>query len=236
MKKLIISLICLLCLASVYAQDDLSQSKRKSDSSELKTVFGRGKHSCKVPLGYFVEISGAYTMVGSNNAFMPGISAGLILNHHWTIGLTGSLLGMPRGFLYDSIYRDTVGRPLKGAYLKGGYGGLLLEYTLLPKSVVHVSFPLMIGMGYMFFRSNDSYNYSHNNNNNWNNNWNNYKVADTYCFVIEPGVRAEFNLVKILRMGVTVSYRYAPGFSLAGISASTLNQFNAKLSFRFGKF
>ncbi|MEI6888265.1 MAG: hypothetical protein ACOYM0_13180 [Bacteroidales bacterium] len=234
MKKIILVSIGLLCLVSVYAQNDLSQPQKKSDSSGFNTVFGGNKHRCKVPLGYFVEISGAYTMVGSNNAFMPGLSAGIILNHHWTIGLTGSMLGMPRGFHYDSIYLDTLGRPMKGAYLKGGYGGLLLEYTLLPKSVVHVSFPLMIGMGYMFFRSTDSYNSNHNNN--WNNNWNNYVVANTYCFVIEPGVRAEFNLVKILRMGVTVSYRYAPGFSLSGISASTLNQFNAKLSFRFGKF
>jgi hypothetical protein len=40
----------------------------------------------------------------------------------------------------------------------------------------------------------------------------------------------------MFRMGITLSYRYSPNFSLQGISKYELNQFNAKLSFRIGKF
>lgn len=239
MKKHVLFLLAALTCSAIFAQTEPSQPTDKNQQQEFKTVFGSGKHSCKIPLGYFVELNAAFTMVGSYNVFMPGISGGVILNHKWTIGLTGSLIGLPHGLKYDSIYYDTVGRPKKPAYLWGGYGGVLLEYTLFPKSAVHVSFPLMIGMGYMCYRNTDSYNHNHNTNNN-NQNWNydrsNHLIADTYCFVIEPGVRLEFNLVKMLRMGVTVSYRYAPGFSLTGLSSSELNQFNAKLSFRLGKF
>jgi len=39
----------------------------------------------------------------------------------------------------------------------------------------------------------------------------------------------------MFRMGITLSYRYSPNFSLQGISAGELNQFNAKLSFRLGE-
>ncbi|MCX6287534.1 MAG: hypothetical protein NTY96_10505 [Bacteroidetes bacterium] len=234
MKKTIISLFCLMLFVSVHAQDDLTQQKGKNESSDFKTVFGKHKPGSKIPLGYFLEFNAAYTMFGSRSVFLPGISAGVILNHHWTIGLSGNMLGNPHGLHYDSIYYDTVGQPMKGATLHGGYGGLLLEYTLLPKSAVHVSFPLLIGMGYMFFRNPDKY--THNKNHNWNSDGQNHKIADTYCFVIEPGVRAEFNLVKILRMGITLSYRYSPNFDLVGISKTELNQFNAKLSFRLGKF
>jgi len=172
-------------------------------------------------------------MFGSHNVFLPGICGGVILDHHWTIGFSGSLLGNPHGLHYDSIYYDTVGKPKKGAYLHGGYGGLLLEYTLLPNSVVHVSFPLMIGMGYMVLMSENHYEH---NSTNWDEDDHNYKVADTYCFVIEPGIRAEFNLVRMFRMGITLSYRYSPNFNMEGISKYELNQFNAKLSFRMGKF
>jgi len=234
MKKILISILCLLLLVPAYAQVDLSQPKSKSDPSEFKTFFGTGQHKAKIPLGCFFEINATYTMLGSNNAFLPGISAGVILNHHWTIGLSGCMLGNPNGLHYDSIYTDTIGHPKKGAYLHGGYGGLLLEYTLMPNSVVHVSFPLMIDLGYMCLRNPGHY--THSNNPNWDEDDHIQTIADTYCFIIEPGIRAEFNLVRMFRMGITLSYRYSPNFSLQGISAGELNQFNAKLSFRLGKF
>ncbi len=237
MKKILTSIYCILLLVPVYAQSDLSQPKSKSDQTEFKTVFSIGKNKAKIPLGYFFEINAAYTMFGSNSVFLPGISAGIILNHHWTIGMSGSMLGNPKGLHYDSIYSDTVGRPKKGAYMHGGYGGLLLEYTLLPNSVVHISFPLMIDLGYMCFRNPGHYSQSNNPNNpNWDEDHHNQSIADTYCFIIEPGVRAEFNLVRMFRMGITISYRYSPNFSLQGVSSNELNQFNAKLSFRLGKF
>ncbi len=234
MKKTISSLVLLLLFISAYAQDDLSQQKNKNESSDFKTVFGKQKPGHKIPIGYFLEINAAYTMVGPNSVFLPGLSAGVILDHHWTLGLSASFLGNPHGLKYDSIFTDTVGQPKKPANLYGGYGGLLLEYTLLPKSAVHVSFPLLIGIGYMCFMTPGHYKYD--NNHNWNYDNQNHKVSDTFCFIIEPGVRAEFNLVKMLRMGITLSYRYSPNFDLTGTSKTELNQFNAKLSFRLGKF
>jgi hypothetical protein len=233
MKKTAVILAFLLAFASGYAQD-LSQSKEKSSEPEFKTVFGKKKHEGKLPVGYFFEFNAAYSMFGSTSVFLPGVSTGVILNHNWSIGLSGSLLGNPHGIKYDSIYLDTVGKPKKPAYMRGGYGGILIEYTLMPKSAVHFSFPLLIGMGYFCMRAQDKMMNQHDYQYDYN--YDNYTVADNYCFVIEPGIRAEFNLVKVLRMGITLSYRYSPNFDLYGTSSSTINQFNAKLAFRLGKF
>jgi hypothetical protein len=55
-------------------------------------------------------------------------------------------------------------------------------------------------------------------------------------FVVEPGVRIECNVVKSLRIGLGISYRYTPYLKLLNTSPGLINQFTAKLSLRFGKF
>jgi hypothetical protein len=37
-------------------------------------------------------------------------------------------------------------------------------------------------------------------------------------------------------MGLGISYRYAPGFHFHHASSDLINQFNIKLTMRFGKF
>jgi len=69
------------------------------------------------------------------------MSVGMIINHNFTIGLSGRCWANREGMYYANV-TDTA-----GAYLEGGYGGLLLEYTLFPKSIIHVTFPVLIGRG-----------------------------------------------------------------------------------------
>jgi len=54
--------------------------------------------------------------------------------------------------------------------------------------------------------------------------------------VVQPGVRVEFNIVKFFRIGVGVSYRYMPDLELVNTSRNVVNQFNANVSLKFGKF
>ena len=46
----------------------------------------------------------------------------------------------------------------------------------------------------------------------------------------------EVNVTNMFRMGLGVSYRYAPDLDLKHVSDNLINQFNATLSLRFGKF
>jgi len=230
MKKLTLFFLSLILAGSLLAQETKIQEK-KTENSEFKTVFGKGNHS-RIPIGFFIDLNAAYTVFNGKNAFLPGLSAGLMLNHHWTIGLTGNFIGNPWGMYYNNIYYDSLNYSMHDAKLSGGFGGALFEYTLLPKSAFHVSFPLVVGAGYLKYTSSDYYN--------WNSShtyfWNSHIVASSWFFYVEPGVRAEFNVVKKLRIGLTISYRYSPNLELPNTPTDLINQFTARLNLRFGKF
>jgi hypothetical protein len=234
MKKITILLICWVSTLAVFSQDTLP-STTSIGTSEIHTIFGHCKGTCKIPLGFFIEMNGGYSMFGSKSVFLPGMSMGMILNHHWAIGITGSFIGDPNGLHYNNIYYDSTASKMRGAYLEGGYGGLLLEYILLPNSRVHIAFPLMIGFGSMDYTRSYHHNDSIFANNSHNELRHDYISRDQF-FVIEPGVRLEFNMIKHLRIGLGISYRYSPDFDLKNTSPDLLNQFTARLSFRLGKF
>jgi hypothetical protein len=231
MKKILSVIVMLAVSVTLFAQESNPGEKKSPGDKEMNTIFGHKDHPVRINLGYFLELNGAYTQFDGRNAFLPGGSMGIILNHHWTVGMSGSMV-MPHNLFFDDIYYDETLKSWQGANLGGGFGGGLFEYTLLPKSVVHVAFPLIIGGGYMAYYTKDNAN----DGNDWNHHWNYHTVASDYFFYIEPGVRAEFNVVKMLRLGIGVSYRYCPGFSLPNTSENMLNQFNAKLTLRIGKF
>jgi hypothetical protein len=174
------------------------------------------------------------TQFGHKSVFLPGISMGVILNHHWTIGMTGSFIGNPSRVQFHHQHSDSNGTITSSrAKLSGGYGGLLLEYTLLPNSKVHVSFPLMIGCGYLT-DSRQKY-YADSTDSHQARTHHKFSGGDHF-FVIEPGVKLEFNVVKSLRIGLGLGYNYAPDLDLKNASPNLINQFTGKLSFRFGKF
>ncbi|MEI6899737.1 MAG: hypothetical protein WCL00_07665 [Bacteroidota bacterium] len=232
MKKILFLFAFVILTFSLFSQTEDKSAGKSSDDQQINTLFGKGHCKIKIPVGYFIELNAAYTRFGSDDVFLPGMSAGIILNHHWTIGMTGQMV-VNSGYLsYPGYYYNVTDQMWESAYLHGGYGGGLLEYTLMPNSIVHVSFPLMIGGGYMGYYDSNS--------NNWNTNngkpMHHSAITENYFFVVEPGVRAEFNIIKHLRLGVGVSYRYVPNFNLEKQPTSYLNQFTGKLSLRFGKF
>jgi hypothetical protein len=233
MKTKLIIIICLVCSFSAFAQDHKATSDSSSSSYKINTVFGCNHGGCKIPLGYFIEADAGYTRFGHHNVMLPGISMGLILDHHWSIGMTGSFIGNPQGLHFHHTYTDSTGQEEKKSRdLRGGYGGALFEYTLFPQSRIHVSFPLMVGCGYLYW---SKVHYEDNNGTITNSCSHHYNCGDHF-FVIEPGVKMEVNLAKAFRLGLGVSYRYAPDLDLKHAPDDLINQFTAKLSLRFGKF
>jgi hypothetical protein len=232
MKKIIFILLALAMVSTVFSQETQTTDKKSSDDLQMKTLFGNKEHRQNISLGYFVEMNAGYTQFGTKDVFLPGLDFGMILNHNWSIGLSGSFVANTNYLYFPGIYYDAYSKQMLEARLGGGYGGLLVEYTLLPRSVVHVSFPLIIGGGYLaYYNENFSYTsgypYNH---------YNHQSVDDDYFFVIEPGIKAEFNIIKKLRLGVGVSYRYTPDLDLVNTSPALINQFTGRLSLRFGKF
>jgi hypothetical protein len=228
MKKVMIMMFCWTSTLLVFAQDTQT-TPASSGTNEIHTLFNKGSGKCKIPLGYFIELNGGYTHFGHKSEFLPGMSMGLILNHHWTIGLTGSFVGNSNGAQFQRGHQDTTRMSKHGSGLNGGYGGLLVEYTLFPQSKVHVSFPLTIGTGSIYHSRNGHLSDSTDSQKKW------YHHGEQFL-VIEPGVRLEVNVIKKLRIGLGISYRYSPERDHLITSPDMLNQLTGKLSLRFGKF
>jgi len=218
MKRLSLFFALLFAALFVNAQQEPAQS-----GNDLNTVFGQGGHT---QIGWFIGLDQAYTQFDKRDVWMGGLNFGMIVNHNFSIGLSGKGWCNREGLYYSDV-TDTA-----GAYLEGGYGGLLLEYTLFPKSAVHVTFPLVIGAGGASYVTDYDY---HEGNHNANDDW--YKTLDTDpFFVIEPGIRAEVNIFKFMRLDAGVSYRYTSGLELINTPDNLMNNFTASVGLKFGKF
>ena len=214
------TLISVLLIMSIFAT---AQDNSTADNDQIGTIFGKNKEA---KLGWFVGIDNGYTQFGSRNVYMSGLNAGLIINHNFSIGFSGS--GWTnRNSMYYSHITDTT-----GAYLEGGFGRFMFEYTLFPKSAVHLTFPLMIGGGAASYINDMDY---------WEwdeNEWDTYhKNLDTDVFFsLEPGIRAEINVFKFMRFNAGFSYRFVSGLEMINTPSDMMNNFTATAGLKFGKF
>jgi hypothetical protein len=205
MKKSIITMMCLLNGVIAMAQT----------TTEMKTLF-------KAPsnLGWYVASDFAYSQLDGKDAYLGGFSGGMVINHKISVGIGGYWLANSDDFLYPiKVDGYTLG-------LNGGYGGLKLEYRLKPSSLLHISFPMLIGGGGFEYGDLDGHDGFDNEDR--------YDYLDDGFFVVEPGVALGINIVKLMRLDVGVTYRYAPG-----IDFPTFNNFNGvtgNFSLKFGKF
>jgi hypothetical protein len=218
MKQITITLAILFVTLLANAQDQTTNS-----SGEIGTLFGRNKVSKP---GWFIGLDNGYTKFGSRDIHMSGITVALIANHNFTIGISGS--GWTnRNSTYYAYVTDTC-----GAYLEGGFGKLLLEFTPNPKSPVHFTFPVFLGVGGASYVTDKEW-YE------WDGcEWDtHHKVIDADAFfTFEPGVRLEVNVFRFMRLNAGVSYRFVNGLELIHTSASMMNNYSATFGVKFGRF
>ncbi len=216
--------LVLVISTSVMAQD--------STKSSIRTVFGGKKVNTKIhylgvylaPEYQFGQLGGAFTSLG-------GASFMLQFNKKLAVGFTG----------YGSFRNEQ-----NNSNINGSFAGLKVEYTVKPDAAIHVSFPLMVGVGgrgFHFgefgehhdgFRGNrdggvlpdgtPDPNATPIDNRNFRN--------DVYQ-VIQPGVVAEANLARFAKLFVGANYRFA--FSSAGYS-SDYQGFSANVGLKLGIF
>ena len=208
----------------------------QEDSGEMKTLFKKSSGK-KISNGGYGSFSVGYSQVDGTDALQLGGRVAWIANHRFALGLAGY------GF-FNSIQKNysDVDDPSK-YFLTGGYGGLFFEPILMPNKPVHVSFPVIIGVGGVTAVESQNWTSNYNNNHQVN-----YYDADAYL-VIEPGVDIEFNIVKFFRVALGASYRYTNGINLRykylddnydqqiiRIDKNALNSFTFNIGFKFGWF
>lgn len=151
-------------------------------------------------IGLYIAPEYQFGQINSKMTSLGGFSAMAIFNEKFSIGIT----------MNHTLVRDLQPINIAGTntplYLRANYGGLKMEYTVNPHGLVHISFPLTIGMGNVSYDSNNA-----------------LRVKDTnqrigmmnqprngnQFMVIQPGIQLETNVMKVAKFYIGANYRFA---------------------------
>jgi hypothetical protein len=217
MKRPGLVIFLLSILVCVNAQEELLIKK---DSK--KSIFE--KIGISKP-GLFFRFEEAYTQMNNQDLWMGGGSAGWAINNKINIGVSGRGWNIRERMLNPDVVDTT------GAYMEGGYGGLLLEYNVSPESLVRVTFSLLAGPGGAAYLVNKK-----KTNEEVTGAKMSVKVLESdIFFAIEPGGHIQLNIFKFMRLNVGISYRYVGNLQLMNTSGNLMNNFTTTLGLEFGK-
>jgi len=212
MKNKIFTAIIIFCIAAgVNAQENNDQKGKKD---EIKTLLGKD-----ISHGGYLGATFMYTSIDKQDAFNIGGRMGWIMNHSFAMGLAGY------GFFND-IYSVDNNNPATMTNMAGGYGGFYIEPIIAPKFPVHVSLPVLFGIGGVAVNKRI---YT-------NNYWEYYTVDDDVILVVEPGFEIEMNMMQNFRIALVATYRLTNDVQLQGKSKKVLDGLNTGITFKFGKF
>ena len=213
MKKQVIlsALLILICLAAFSQDPEFEYYKNK----EIKTLLGRNRSG-----GGYGAFTAGYSVIDDKHAVLFGGRFGWIASHSIGVGIGAT------GFINEFHYEPSLDREV---FLAGGYGGLYIEGILLPRSPIHLSFPVLFGAGGISYVSKES-------------DMNNNLIEDSEAFLmIEPAVELELNLTRFFRFAIGASYRFPTSFDVGLSGTPTTNAESIKgmsymVTFKFGKF
>lgn len=211
MKKLALLLALVTVVTFAIAQDNYN-------NDEIQTIFSKRKSN-----GGYGAFSLGYTQIDGKDAFISGGRGAFIFDHSFALGAGG--FGFMNNLDYDPYPND---RNTEYS-LAGGYGGVFIEPIIAGRMPVHVSIPVLIGMGGIGIVEHDY----------WGWDWYTHSGAEfdyDLFFVLEPAVELEFNLARFFRTAAYVSYRYTSKIDLYETPEDVLRGLNFGLTFKFGKF
>lgn len=189
-------------------------SHRNSD--DIQTLAGKDSHH-----GGFGAISFKASEFNDKDIIMTGFRGGWIISRAMAIGFEG--YGIIPTAEYDNI---DIGSSLSSRAV-GGYGGMFLEPIILSNKVVHVTFPVSGGAGWLGYIVDWEQNYNYNSND---------LIDDDIFWYVEPGAALELNVARNFRINTGVSYRFTKDLDLVNTSASAFDGWNYFLTLKFGRF
>jgi hypothetical protein len=156
-----------------------------------------------------------------NDGILFGGQGGWIVNHQFVLG--GGGYGLTNNIEVKDVNLELDGGyEVKDMYLTFGYGGVLLEYIMNSRKLIHLNFFSLIGAGGVGFRD---------------------KVVEQpnpgevdAFFVVEPGVNLMLNVTRNFRIGIGATYLKVSGVSMQEISDDDLTSPTFQLNLKFGSF
>mgnify|MGYP006935313124 CR=1 FL=1 len=207
----------------------LTATIAQDNQNEYKTLFKKDDTKQTTNGGYG-SFGFGYTQIDGKDALQFSGRAAWIVNHHLALGIAG------RSFFNNLKKTDEIG----DYYMAGGYGGIFIEPIIAPNSPVHVTFPILFGVGGVAAKHGNVWDEQY-----WDDN---YYDTDVYL-VFEPGAEVEFNITSFFRLSLGGSYRLTNGVDLQYkyysngdyqepivVSKNALDAFNFNINFKFGWF
>lgn len=212
MKKTIIAFSIVLICSSVFGQ---------RTNQEDRTVFG-GSRS----FGGFLGFSAKAGDINGQASLMAGMELAAVFSSSFNVGFVGY-------GLTTNVDADTYDDEGKLYEIHFGYGGLLLEPVIASRSMVHVTFPLVLGVGgagtHKRFnrplKSEDFEDFEKK-----------YDAETDVVLVVEPGLSIEINLLRNVRLDMGASYRYVYDSNIPEIEDKELSGISGNVSLKFGWF
>jgi len=210
MKTIFTILALGLAVSAAFAQDDNFRD------DEIQTIFSKHKSN-----GGYGAFTLGYSQIDGKDAFVSGGRAGFILDHSFAFGVAGY------GFVNNPEYHHFDEENIFRNGLAGGYGGIFVEPIIGGRMPVHLSFPILFGVGGIAEVENSEW---------WEDDDEFYDYESDAFLIFEPAAELEFNLTKFLRMAATASYRFTSDIEITDTPGDVLDGFMAGLTFKLGKF
>ena len=198
----------------IYYQSTEPERKRER-RQDIKTLSGSMSHS-----GGFGAISFRSTKFREESMVLAGLRGGWIINRTLGIGLEGH--GVIPTAKFDDI---EMGREVN---ILGGYGGMFLELIFFSNEVVHVTFPVSGGAGWL--------GYSIINEDNTMPGPMEDEVDGDVFWYVEPGADLEFNISRNFRLALGVSKRFTQDLELINTKSDSFDELNYFITLKIGGF
>ena len=186
----------------------------QNNSDEARSIFSGGSE-----IKGFGTFEMKLTPIADKTSLFIGATGGVNVNKYFMLGVAGY------GLASGTVISGEV--PPKDLRLNGGYGGLLVGFNIFPREVVHLSIPIIFGVGKMYITDPDFFQDTSDSD---------YTIEKSTFMVVEPGAYLEFNVTSFFRLGIGGSYRYVQGLSLTNLTDGQLLGWAINLNLKFGSF
>lgn len=194
---------------------------KKTDDTE--TIFGNGER-----IGGFLEMSARAGEINDQAGLFVGGSVAAVFGSNLNLGFAGY-------GLTTRAEADTYDKHNRKHSIDMGYGGLLIEPVIGSKKKIHLTVPILLGVGGAGLRRSHRYTSKSDSVKVEIDGWGGHDETDVFL-VGEPGIMLEMNLLRNVRLSVGTTYRYVYDSNLEGLSDQELSGFTGSFSLKLGWF
>ncbi|MBU2886047.1 hypothetical protein KO507_09770 [Gilvimarinus agarilyticus] len=186
---------------------------KEKKHSDIRTISGSGHHG-----GGYGALGIKISSFNDESLTMAGARGAWVINRALAFGV--DLWGV----IPTNEYDDLPSMAMDDLSLLGGYGGFLLEPILFSNQVIHLTFPVSAGAGWLGYVPSVYGGESS-------------EIVDQDVFwYVEPGAAVELNLARCFRLNFAVSKRFTQDLRLIGTANDEFDELNYTLTMKIGRF